>query len=56
MLHQAAQQVVADQNGLLPHSAAGLLAVPGIGRYTAGTVPGWSPSAAFMAGSMNQSL
>ncbi len=37
-LHQAAQIVVRDYNGELPSDEAALLALPGIGRYTAGAI------------------
>ena len=37
-IHDAAKLVVSEMNGLLPSSAAGLEAVPGIGRYTAGAI------------------
>jgi A/G-specific adenine glycosylase len=37
-LHRAAQQVVAHQAGQLPRTPAELLALPGIGRYTAGAI------------------
>ena len=37
-LHRAAQEVVASYQGVLPQSAAGLLTLPGIGRYTAGAI------------------
>ncbi len=38
MLHRNAQAVCAQHNGKLPESAEELLALPGIGRYTAGAV------------------
>jgi len=37
-LHRAAQIVVRDYNGELPSDEAALLALPGIGRYTAGAI------------------
>ena len=37
-LHKAAQKVMAEFNGKLPHSLEGLRALPGVGRYTAGAV------------------
>ncbi len=37
-LQKAAQAVAAEHGGEFPRSAAGLLALPGIGRYTAGAV------------------
>jgi A/G-specific adenine glycosylase len=37
-LHGVARQVVAECDGRLPRSVAGLLALKGIGRYTAGAV------------------
>lgn len=37
-LHAAAQMVVADWNGRLPQTAADLLKLKGIGRYTAGAI------------------
>lgn len=37
-LHKAAQQVVADNNSVMPNTADGLEALPGIGRSTAGAV------------------
>lgn len=37
-LHEAAQQIVADMEGLLPADATGLLSIKGIGKYTAGAV------------------
>ena len=37
-LHAAARTVVRDHGGVLPASAEGLSALPGIGRYTAGAV------------------
>src|SRR3954466_13300617 len=38
MLHAAAQQVSTDFRGDFPASAEGLVAIKGIGRYTAGAV------------------
>jgi A/G-specific adenine glycosylase len=38
LLHAAARSVEDERGGLLPHDAAGLLALPGVGRYTAGAV------------------
>jgi A/G-specific adenine glycosylase len=37
-LHRAAQVVMAEHGGRLPDTVAGLLALPGIGRYTAGAI------------------
>jgi A/G-specific adenine glycosylase len=37
-LHRAAQAVVREHAGQLPRTAEGLLALPGIGRYTAGAI------------------
>jgi A/G-specific adenine glycosylase len=37
-LHQAAREVVHNHNGVFPCTAEGLIALPGIGRYTAGAV------------------
>lgn len=37
-LHRAAQLVVHEHNGRLPDSVEGLLALPGVGRYTAGAI------------------
>jgi A/G-specific adenine glycosylase len=37
-LHAAAQMVVAEHGGRLPDTVAGLLRLPGIGRYTAGAI------------------
>ncbi len=37
-LHRAAQQIVADHQGELPHQLEQLLALPGIGRSTAGAI------------------
>ena len=36
--HAAAQQVVADHGGVVPHEPKAMLALPGVGRYTAGAV------------------
>ena len=41
-LHQIACEVVAEHNGNLPENVAGLLALKGIGRYTAGAVAGFA--------------
>jgi A/G-specific adenine glycosylase len=38
MLHAGAKEVVEKRKGLFPTSAAELLALPGVGRYTAGAV------------------
>ena len=38
MLHQCAQQIVEQYGGLFPQSAEALLALPGIGRYTAAAI------------------
>jgi len=37
-LHQAAQRITNAHDGTFPTSAEGLLALPGIGRYTAGAI------------------
>jgi A/G-specific adenine glycosylase len=37
-LHAAAQRIVADHDGQFPRTIAGLMALPGIGRYTAGAI------------------
>lgn len=37
-LHRAAQKIVSEHNGQLPHTVDGLLALPGIGRYTAAAI------------------
>src|SRR6185369_3543428 len=37
-LHRAAQQVAAERGGALPQTVDELLALPGIGRYTAGAI------------------
>ncbi len=37
-LHAAAQQVVADHNSCVPRTIEGLLALKGVGRYTAGAI------------------
>jgi A/G-specific adenine glycosylase len=37
-LHAAAKAVVADHDGEFPRTVAGLLGLPGIGRYTAGAI------------------
>lgn len=37
-LHKAAQEVVARHNGVFPSKLADLLALPGVGRYTAGAI------------------
>ena len=37
-LHRAAQQVAAERGGRLPATPEALLALPGIGRYTAGAI------------------
>ncbi len=37
-LHRIAQQVVTEHGGRLPDTLDGLLALPGIGRYTAGAI------------------
>jgi A/G-specific adenine glycosylase len=36
--HKAAQQVISDFDGRMPDTVAGLLALPGVGRYTAGAI------------------
>ncbi len=38
MLHEAAQQIAGEGGGAFPETAAGLLEVRGIGRYTAGAI------------------
>lgn len=37
-LHRGAQTVVAEHSGQVPPTVAGLLALPGVGRYTAGAI------------------
>lgn len=37
-LHAAAKQVVAEHGGVFPDTVEGLMALPGIGRYTAGAI------------------
>ncbi|MCZ7575348.1 MAG: A/G-specific adenine glycosylase [Ardenticatenaceae bacterium] len=37
-LHRAARQLVAEHGGRLPNTVEGLLALPGIGHYTAGAI------------------
>ncbi len=37
-LHKAAQVIVAEYDGKLPHSVAELRKLPGVGRYTAGAI------------------
>jgi A/G-specific adenine glycosylase len=37
-LHRAAQVVVADHGGVVPRTVEALLALPGVGRYTAGAI------------------
>lgn len=37
-LHAAAKQVVAEHGGRMPPDVAGLMTLPGIGRYTAGAI------------------
>ncbi len=37
-LHQAAQKVVRELDGQLPRDVKGLMALPGVGRYTAGAI------------------
>lgn len=37
-LHAAAQKIVADHDGIFPDTYADVLALPGIGRYTAGAI------------------
>lgn len=37
-LHRAAQAVAAEHGGVFPDTVEGLLALPGIGRYTAGAI------------------
>jgi A/G-specific adenine glycosylase len=37
-LHQAAQRVMVEHQGQLPHDLAALQTLPGIGRYTAGAI------------------
>ena len=38
MLHEAAQQIARTRGGVFPGTAAGLVAIRGVGRYTAGAV------------------
>ncbi len=38
MLHQAARTVVAEHGGKIPHTAAGLRGLPGIGAYTSAAI------------------
>src|SRR5271166_6598830 len=38
MLHQAAQQIAEQHGGCFPRNSAALLALPGIGRYTAAAI------------------
>ncbi len=38
MLHQAAQVVVREMDGLIPTTSAGLRELPGVGRYTAAAI------------------
>jgi A/G-specific adenine glycosylase len=38
MLHAAAREIVAEHRGQLPRDVAGLMQLPGVGRYTAGAV------------------
>ena len=38
LLHQAAQKIVSEHNGRIPNSLDALLALPGIGRSTAGAI------------------
>src|SRR6201998_4602544 len=38
-LQKAAQQILAQQNGQFPRDYESILALPGIGRYTAGAIP-----------------
>ena len=38
MLHEGARQVVADHGGALPTTVDGLLAIKGVGPYTAGAI------------------
>jgi A/G-specific adenine glycosylase len=37
-LRRAAQQIVTEWNGVIPHDLADLIRLPGIGRYTAGAI------------------
>jgi len=37
-LHQAARIIVRDLHGVLPRTRQGLMALPGVGRYTAGAI------------------
>jgi A/G-specific adenine glycosylase len=37
-LHRAAQVIVAEHDGRVPDDVSGLLALPGVGRYTAGAI------------------
>lgn len=45
-LHRLAQRVVADHDGLIPADVATLIALPGVGRYTAGAVATFAYEAA----------
>lgn len=45
-LHALARTVMTDHNGELPHDAAALRALPGVGRYTAGAVASFAWEAA----------
>ena len=38
LMHCAAQVIVSEHNGLFPNTFAAVLALPGIGRYTAGAI------------------
>ena len=44
MLHRAAKVVAAELGGAMPHTAVGLLALPGVGAYTAAAVASIAPS------------
>ena len=37
-LHRAAQIIVSEHGGVMPHDESSLLSLPGIGRYTAGAI------------------
>lgn len=39
MLHAGAKYVMEHLDGEMPSTVEGLLAIPGIGPYTAGTIP-----------------
>ncbi len=57
-LHRAAQVVVADYGGQLPHTVKELMKLPGIGRYTAGAIASiaFGVSAPVLDGNMKRVL